>query len=104
MPNPFEFKEVFTKNIEVFSSYNSAHWIIDLSLIVNRTQLEKQWILDEAIDQYVKVGIEKIAIVRRYVDDDKAFWDEFISITTSKAFEVVFVDSTQEAKDILLKA
>lgn len=104
MPNPFEFQEVFTNNIEVFSSYNSAHWIIDLSLMVNRTQLEKQWILDEAIDQYVKVGIEKIAIVRRYVDDDKAFWDEFISITTSKAVEVVFVDSSQEAKDILLKA
>lgn len=102
MPDSVEFKDVFTNNIGVFNSYNSSKWIIDLSLMFNRSEQEKQWILDVAIDQYVQVGIEKIALVRTYVDEDKEFWEEFNTTTVQKSLDVLFAKTITEAKEILL--
>lgn len=102
MPQAFEFREVFRNNIEVFNSYATELWIVDLSLMINRSSLEKQWIIDEAIDQYVSVGIKKVAVIRTLTDEDKAFWDEFYVATKNKKLEIVFADSTADAKEKLL--
>jgi len=102
-PNPTEFKEVFTNNIEVFSSYDSDKWIIDLTLLVNMSPLRKKWVLNNAIEQYINVGIRKIAVVRTLSEKDTEFWHEFKTITSQKRLEVIFVNSTKEAKENLLK-
>lgn len=102
MPQPFEFKELFRNNVEVFSTYHSDLWIVDLNLMVGRSPLEKQWIIDEAIDQYVNVGIKKAAVIRTLIDEDILFWDEFFETTKKKKIEVVFADSTSDAKEKLL--
>ncbi len=102
-PNPTEFKEVFTNNIEVFSSYDSDKWIIDLTLLVNMSPLRKKWVLNNAIEQYINVDIRKIAVVRTLSEKDTEFWHEFKTITSQKRLEVIFVNSTKEAKENLLK-
>ncbi len=102
MASPIEFKEVFTNNIEVFSSYNSDKWIIDLTLRVKMSPLEKKWVLGNAINQYVNVGIKKIAIVRTLTEEDAQFWHEFEIIIKGKPVEVIFVSSIKEAKENLL--
>ncbi len=102
MPTPEEFKEVFTNNIEVFSSYKSEMWIVDLTLMVNIKQEHKQWILDNAIDQYVAVGIKKIVVVRNVVPEDEAFWHQFEVRTKDKSLKTSFAETVQQAKEILL--
>ncbi len=102
MPTPDEFKEVFTNNIEVFSSYNSDKWIIKLELLKEMPEREKQWILDNAIDTYASVGVKIIAVIRDLENSNQDFWDEFSSRTAKKSLEVLFVDSFDKAKEKLL--
>ncbi len=103
MPNPLEFAEVFSNNIEVFSVYNSVKWIIDLTIAVDLASIRKQWILENAIEQYVKIGIKQVAIVRIEQEQDADFWKKFAEITKDKSLQVLFVKSIQEAKEILLR-
>ena len=102
MPTPIEFAEVFSENIEVFSVYDSVKWIVDLKLFVNFPDDAKRWVLDEAIDQYVKMGIKHIALIRSLVEQDHDFWEKFAEITSRKSLKVDFVESIAEAKEILL--
>ena len=104
MPNPSEFTEVFTNNIEVFSSYKSDKWIVDLRLMTNLGEVEKQWVLDSAIDQYLKVGIKKIALIRGPVKKESKFWKKFDDIIKIKALEVIIAESVQDAKSTLIKS
>lgn len=102
MPNPIEFAEVFNNNIEVFSVYESVKWIVDLKLFVNFPNDAKQWVLEDAINQYVKMGIKHIALIRSLVEQDHDFWEKFTEITNQKSLKVDFVNSVEEAKEILI--
>ncbi len=101
MPTPDEFKEVFTNNIEVFSSYNSDKWIIKLELLKEMPEKEKQWILDNAIDTYTNVGVKTIAIIRDLENSNQDFWEEFAKLTAKKSVNVIFVNSFEMAKEKL---
>jgi len=102
MPNPLEFRDVFKKNIEIFKAYNSDLWIVDLSLMINRSAIEKQWVMEEAIDQYVTVGIKKVAVIRTVNGSDIAFWEDFYNACKRKSIDIIYSENIHEAKEKLL--
>jgi histidine kinase/DNA gyrase B/HSP90-like ATPase len=102
MPDPNEFREVFKNNIGIFKTYHSDLWIVDLSLMVNRSALEKQWVLDEAIDQYVRIGIKKVAIIKKFHEADITFWEEFLLVCKKKSINIYYHKNIADAKEKLL--
>ncbi|MCF6361437.1 MAG: HAMP domain-containing histidine kinase [Cyclobacteriaceae bacterium] len=102
MPDPIGFRDVFKNNIEIFKTYNTDLWVVDLSLMVNRKALEKQWILGEVIDQYFRLGIRKVAIIRIVHKADVSFWNELFEICKTKSINIVYTQNINEAKEKLL--
>ena len=102
LPNRSEFREISLNNVEVFNAYHSDTWIVDFSLIIQMNALEKKWIIDEAIDQYINIGIKKIAVIQTITNSDREFWDKLNLIAKSKSLNLVFAESTEEAKEKLL--
>ncbi len=102
MPSPVEFKDVFRNNIEIFTTYKSDFWIIDLSSIIKLTNAQKQWMLNDAIGQYVKVGIKKVAVIRKIRKETQPFWEEFFLVCKKKSIDIIFSENTTGAKEKLL--
>ena len=102
LPTPSEFREVSLNNVEIFNAYHSNMWIVDFSLIIKMNSLEKKWIIEEAIDKYISVGIQKIAVIQSKNKDDGEFWDKLYLVAKSKSLDLFIASSTKEAKEKLL--
>ncbi len=103
VPTADEFKEVFANNIDVFNSYQSEKWILELSKLRSVSKQEMDWILEHAVAQYANTGVQKIVVARNFESKNNAFWKEFSDAIKARSIDIAFSDTTQEAKEILLK-
>jgi len=58
-----EYREAFTRNLEIFRQFKTPHWISSMNGIEPASPENQQWLINSVIPDAIEYGLEKLAVV-----------------------------------------